>query len=204
MLDTLSATLVEASCRIAGTFDEKTITPEWLFQHGIISSREIERHIINNPEIMAFSIDGFDWQISPQRIIITTASLERNCGEIVEQLLSKPQFEKIDWVANQFLFEWHEETLDIPGLPIVSRLGREALGQLGPCEQAEWSSVHRKGEHRIVVSFESRGDITVVGMTHTREKKSPSDTLAAAARHFPLDRHQSVETLKNLLLGVGQ
>src|SRR5262249_38735766 len=64
-----------ASIVLVGRFNPAIISPAWLLKIGVISKGEFETSnvVVIHPEVTQFSIERFQIEILPQRLVITTA-----------------------------------------------------------------------------------------------------------------------------------
>ena len=206
MPSTVPATLEQAQTIAIGAFNPYVITPGWLVKYGICTrDEEVNVRLVPLGEGAAFEFGPVQWQVDGQRLSVSSADRNIDCGSRVSQVLALLPHTPVQAMGHNFQFtatksEWDERP--------VPRLGRRGLEELEGAEQVRWSGVFRRDDARLEITLAHESGLVAVLFNFHRNMNlelastapSPEEQIAqarAAAAEFRADFDHSRELLRS-------
>ncbi len=147
----MPAILEQAQTVAIGAFNPYAITPGWLVKYGICTrDEEVKVRMVSLGEGAAFEFGPVQWQVDGQRLSVSSADRNVDCGQIVSRVLALLPHTPVQAMGHNFQFtatkaDWGERP--------EPRLGRRGLEELESAEQVRWSGIFRKDDARLEVTL---------------------------------------------------
>jgi hypothetical protein len=144
-------TLEQAETVAIGAFNPYIITPGWLVKYGIRErDEELSVRMVPLGEGASFQLGDVRWRVDGQRLSVSTADRDVDCGRFVSEVLSLLPHTPVLAIGHNFQFtatrsEWGDRP--------EPRLGQKRLEDFEGAEQVRWSSVFRAGDARVEVTL---------------------------------------------------
>jgi hypothetical protein len=156
----VSATLEQVQTVAIGAFNPYVITPGWLVKFGICTrEEEVNVRMVPLGEGSAFEFGPVQWQVDGQRLSVSSADRDVDCGLLVSRVLSLLPHTPVQAMGHNFQFtatkaEWEERP--------EPRLGGKGLEELEGAEQVRWSGVFRKDDARLEITLAYESGLVAV------------------------------------------
>jgi hypothetical protein len=199
-------TLEQAQTVAVGAFNPYVITPGWLVKYRLCArDEEVNVRMVPLGEGAAFVFGPVQWQVNGQRLSVSSADRNVDCGNLVSQVLSFLPHTPVQAMGHNFQFtgtkaEWGDRP--------EPRLGTKGLEDLEGAEQVRWSSVFRRDDARLEVTLAHEQGLVAVLFNFHRNMNleianaapTPEEQIAQArdaAAYFRADFDHSKEMLRS-------
>lgn len=203
----MPVTLELAQTVAIGAFNPYVITPGWLVKYDICTrDEEVNVRMVSIGEGASFDFGPVEWQVDGQRLSVTSASVDFDCGGKVSQVLELLPHTPVRAIGHNYHFTASKAQWDARPSP---KLGDRRMEELDGAEQVRWSGTFRWNAARLEVTLAYEADLVAIFFNYHRNMNLEKATAAStppeqitqareAAGHFRQDFDHSRALLMSL------
>ncbi len=193
----MALTLELAQTVAVGPFNPHIITPGWLVRWNVLPDQEVNIRMAAVTDGAAFRFGRLEWQVDPRRLMVSSQTMDDDCGHYVSEVLRLLPHTPVRAVGHNFHFGGSLEDWGERPLPVLGQRSFEGLDQ---AEEVRWMGVFRRGDVRIEMTL-GRSPSTVVVLFNFHRNTEPHniEQAQAAAQLFRQDYEASRTMLRDLL-----
>ena len=192
-------TLVLSQTVAVGAFDPRIITPSWLARNDVVREDKWLEDILDSmpTDENGFPLGGFDWDISLNRMTVSTKSPELNCGRAVAGVIELLRHMPVSAIGHNFHYTCPVSDWPAPATP---KLGDRTATDLDATETRWTGRFDREG---VVIEVEllytpKADDVVAVRTNFERSSGKDWESAVSAARSFAADRAEAHELARTL------